>query len=132
MADRRKSPAPKNMGSRGLAFWNKVTGKYELRPDELVILEDACREMLLIDELQKAMRGESMIMSGSMGQPVVNPLVPELRQHRATLKALLASLKLPDDVSESDSGEPGEDVETVQQRKAANSRWSVAYGEVAG
>lgn len=131
MADRRKSPAPKNMGARGLAFWNRVTGKYQLRADELVILEDACREMQLIDELQAAMRGESMIMSGSMGQPVVNPLVPELRQHRATLKALLTTLKLPDDVPESGS-DVGSDVQTVQQRQAANSRWAVAYGEAAG
>lgn len=129
MADRRKSPAPKNMGTRGLAFWNKVTGKYELRADELVILEDACREMKLIDDLQDAMRGESMIMKGSMGQPVVNPLVPELRQHRNTLKALLASLKLPDDVAE---GESVDEPRSVQAREAAKSRWTVAHGEAAG
>lgn len=131
MADRRKSPAPKNMGSRGLAFWNKVTGKYELRADELVVLEDACREMKLIDDLQDAMRDESMIMKGSMGQPVVNPLVPELRQHRNTLKALLASLKLPDDVSETGAGSVDEP-RSVQAREAAKSRWSVAHGEAAG
>lgn len=128
MADRRKSPAPKNMGTRGLAFWNKVTGKYELRADELVILEDACREMKLIDLLEEELRDDSMMKRGSQGQPVINPMVPELRQHRATLKALLSSLKLPDLVDEGGEQAEGQSRST-QARDAAKSRWTVHHGK---
>lgn len=126
MVDRRKTPAPKNLGTRGLRFWNKVTGMYKLRPDELVVLEDACREMAMIDQLEAAMKDEPMIMSGSMGQPVVNPLVPELRQHRATLKALLAQLKLPD---QSEDAVSAEGPRSTQARDAAKSRWTVHHGK---
>lgn len=125
MVDRRKTPAPKNMGARGLRFWQKVTGAYRLRPDELVVLEDACREMALIDDLNAAMVGEPMMMSGSTGQPAVNPLIPELRQHRATLKALLAQLKLPDQSEDT----VVEESRSTQARDAAKSRWTVHHGK---
>lgn len=124
MVDRRKSPAPKNLGTRGLRFWKRVTGEFEFRADELVILEDACREMRMIDQLESALAGGDMIMSGSMGQPVVNPLVPELRQHRATLKSLLAALKIPDEPVESQGVS-----RSVQAREAAKSRWTVHHGK---
>lgn len=122
--DRRKSPAPANMGTRGLSFWHKVTAQYELRPDELVVLEAACREITLIEQIQAALDPKSMVMKGSMGQPVVNPLVPELRQHRATLKALLAGLKLPDEAAVE-----VEESRSVQARDAAKSRWAVHHGK---
>lgn len=126
MADRRKTPAPKNMGTRGLRFWNRITSAYELRADELVVLEDACREMKMIDLLEAALSGDSMTKRGSQGQPVINPIIPELRQHRATLKALLATLKLPD---EAEGAEGGEVSRSVQARDAAKSRWTVHHGK---
>ena len=55
-----------------------------------------------------------------MGQLVAHPLVAELRQHRATMAALLRGMKLPE---EGDAGASN------QQREAAQSRWASAYGK---
>ena len=108
---------PAHLGAKARRMWRAITGTYELRADELRVLEDACREVDLIERLEEAMRGADLIVHGSQGQPVANPLVQELRQHRATLKALLGSLKLPD--------EDGRQAESRSSsaREAANARW---------
>jgi hypothetical protein len=64
-------------------------------------LEDAVRESDLIDELVDELRGASKIVLGSQHQQVANPLISEIRQHRAVLSALLRALELP----KADSGE---------------------------
>jgi hypothetical protein len=98
-------------------MWREITETYDLRADELRVLEDACREVDLIERLEEAMKDAPLTSSGSMGQLVAHPLVQELRQHRSTLKALLGSLKLPDD--------PGGKAESrsASARDAANARW---------
>ena len=106
--------------THGKRTWEDVTNKYELRFDELDILEDICREVDLINVLEKELKGAPLMLKGSQGQDVVNPIVTELRQHRATKRSLWAALKLPDD----DSG-----MESNQQRDAAQSRWASAYGQ---
>jgi hypothetical protein len=63
------------------------------------------------------MSGQPLYMKGSMGQSVINPIVPELRQHRATLAALLKHLKLPDELVERP------DSRAVAARRAAQARW---------
>lgn len=78
-------------------FWRSILERYELRPDERRLLEDACRTMDLIDRLERALETSPLIETGSMGQPVASPLVSEVRQHRGTLRQLLSQLKLPDE-----------------------------------
>lgn len=124
MADRRKAPAPKNLGAAGLALWQKVTGQWTLRPDELRVLEDACREASLVDRIETELTNDDLMITGSQGQSVINPLVSEVRQHRGTLSALLRQLKLPD----VDAPAEGES-RSSQARDAAKSRWSVAHGK---
>lgn len=112
---------PAGLNDAGEALWSKVTGKYTLRADELVTLESAChaadRIVLMRDEL-----GSSVTTTGSMGQTVVHPLIPEIRAHEAQISTLLAKLKLPDE-------QGGEQVS--QQRQAAQSRWASAHGATA-
>jgi hypothetical protein len=72
---------PAGLSSKAARFWREITTKYDLRPDELRVLEDACREVDLIDTLRKAMANSPLYKRGSMGQEVINPIVPELRQH---------------------------------------------------
>jgi hypothetical protein len=98
-------------------MWSDVTGSYDLRSDELRVLEDACREADLIDDLTSELVGADRIVRGSQGQPVINPLISEVRQHRATLAALLRQLKLPD---ESDTAE----ARSTAARAAVNARWA--------
>jgi hypothetical protein len=83
-------------------------------------LLDAAAECDLIDELAKAAKGAPLTELGSQGQPVINPLISELRLHRATLTSLLKQLQLPDD----DSGaKVGLGVRSVKARQAAQARW---------
>ena len=116
-----KVSAPKGLAVKGKRVWKDVTSKYELRTDELDILEDICRESDLIDRLEADLVGAELMVKGSQGQDVANPLVGEVRQHRATKKSLWASLKLPDDAAGAGA--------VNQQRDAANTRWAEAYGK---
>lgn len=111
------STSPRGLGEQGLKLWAEITGSYKLRPDELRMLEDACREADLIDRLEAELVGAPLTVQGSQGQPVANPLIQEVRQHRQVLKGHLTSLKLPD--------EPGDDASAGSNagRNLANARW---------
>ena len=111
-----KASVPKGLASAGAVLWREVSGKYELRADELRVLEDACREADLVDDLTAALVGADRIVKGSQGQPVINPLISEVRQHRTALAGLLRQLKLPD---ESDTPEK----RSAAARAAVNARW---------
>ena len=114
--------APKGLKAAGKRLWADIAGSgtYRLRPDELRILEDACREADLVDRLEAelAKPDTPLTVKGSQGQPVANPLVSEIRQHRQTSKALLGSLKLPDD---DDARAPGD--ASAAGRALVNNRW---------
>src|SRR4051794_28342793 len=99
MAAKPKPKVPEGLATAGKALWSDVTGKYELRADELRVLEAAAFEADLINSLQASLAEAPMMVRGSMGQDVLNPVVSEVRQHRATFAALLRQLKLPDDES---------------------------------
>lgn len=114
-------PAPKGLATKGKRLWKETASNYELRADELDTLEDICREADLIATMEEGLDGAPLLLKGSQGQDVVNPLISELRQHRATKKSLWASLKLPD---EGDAQVAGN-----QQRAAAQSRWASAHGK---
>lgn len=110
--------APTKLGAKARRLWNDITDYYDLRPDELRILEDACREVDLVERLESAMSKEELVVRGSMGQPVANGLLGELRAHRSILKGLLAQLKLPDEPG------AGRISASTQARNAAQARWA--------
>lgn len=112
-----KVPTPQNLGPKAEQVWEDISTGYELRTDELRILEDACREIDLVERLEDELRDQPLMVSGSQGQLVASPLVSELRQHRAVVARLLAQLKLPDE-----DGRAQESVSNAA-RKAANARW---------
>ena len=121
MTTQRAPAVPKGLQAKGRKLWRDITTKYSLRADELRVLEDACREADLVDRLEGALESAPLTVAGSMGQPVANPLVQEIRQHRNVLAGLLGKLKLPDDES---SGKPGAgDVLATGARAAAMARW---------
>lgn len=112
-----KTTAPKDLGKGGRRVWRSVTSKYELRVDELVLLEDACRITDMIDSLDEAWAddGRPMTTRGSMGQLVIHPLIGEIRAQRMARNALWRQMKLPDD--------PTGEAPTNQNRSAANASW---------
>ena len=107
---------PRHLGDRGRAFWKEIAGRFTLRPDEERILEDACREIDIIDRLEEELRDADLTVRGSMGQTVASPLLQELRQHRMVLSRLLTSLKLPDTDAPAQS-------RSSSAREAAISKW---------
>lgn len=118
MTSKKTLGAPVGMADAGLKLWSDVTGKWTLRADELRTLEAACRAADRVAAME-AERDGAVTSTGSMGQLIVHPLIPEIRAHEAQVASLLAKLKLPDD-------EGGEQVS--QQRAAAQSRWASAHG----
>lgn len=117
---------PDRLNTSGAFLWAETTKNYRLRADELLLLEQACREADLIDDLYNDLRFGSNTVSGSQGQEVANPLLVEIRQHRTLYGQLISRLGLPD------LAEQGEGLHAVpevnQQRNAVNSRWHKAYG----
>ena len=111
--------APSGLGRKAKALWSEVTDNYDLRVDELRILEDACWEADLVDRLQSEINAadHENVVKGSMGQPVASPLVQEVRQHRTVLARLLTSLKLPEDEAGQAAGR------SAQMRQVASARW---------
>ncbi|GAA1528538.1 hypothetical protein GCM10009730_42240 [Streptomyces albidochromogenes] len=111
--------APAGLGDRAAQLWQDINVAQELRTDELRILEDACREVDLIERMHAELQDAPLVVRGSMGQDVANPLVQELRQHRALVARLLGTLKLADDEQEQRDGQ----ARSSQARHAALSRW---------
>lgn len=112
---------PKSLGAAGKSLWSSVTKKYDLRADELVTLEAACRASDRVVAMESERAGEIMT-AGSMGQPIVHPLIAEVRAHEAQIASLLAKLKLPDESA---------DAAVNQNRAAGQSRWAASHGRTA-
>lgn len=117
-----KVAVPENLGQSGLATWNSLVGKYQFRPDEIVIVTRICRALDRIDEMTYEL-GDEILSTGSTGAVVVHPLIPEIRAHESMVSSLFKQLKLPDDNAKS-----GESARSTQARKAAQTRWAAAHG----
>ncbi len=90
------SPPPAGLATRGAGFWAATVKQYELSDGELTLLAEACRTLDNLDALDASIRENGAIVTGSMGQPVVNGALTEARGQRALLHRLLAALALPD------------------------------------
>lgn len=113
-----KPKKPSDLDDAGTDLWNSIAGDYVLRPDEVTMLELACRARDRIAAMEEERDG-AVTATGSTGQLVAHPLIAEIRQTEAQITSLLAKLKLPDPVT-------GE--KPNQQREAAQSRWAAAHG----
>lgn len=115
-----KPKPPASLEAAGKAFWGEVISKYDLRVDELAVLESACKTADMIATLDKEWDalGKPFLTRGSMGQDVIHPLIGERRAQQSQLAKLLGQLKLPDDPANPAGATPN------QQRGAAQSRWA--------
>lgn len=114
-----KPKSPATLSTAGKRLWSDVTAKYDLRVDELAVLEAACKTADMIATLDKEWDalGKPFLTRGSMGQDVIHPLIGERRAQQAAQAALFRQLKLPDEVEDGSGAKPN------QQRSAAQSRW---------
>ncbi len=111
--------APKGLNLTGRRLWKDISTGYQLRPDELRVLESACKTADLIDRLEEVLADAEPVVLGSKGQNVAHPLIAEVRMQRVAFAGLLRALRIPDEGSGSRN----------QQRDAAASRWAQAYGK---
>ena len=117
--------APKGLRTAGTSLWGDVTSKYELRVDERVVLEKACRASDRLVMMEDELGRSDLMTTGSTGQPVVHPLVAEIRAHEALVASLLGKIRLPDDPA--GAGNAAGD-RSASARQAAQSRWASAHG----
>lgn len=111
-------PAPEGLGERGLRLWTDTLADLDMDPDELLLLEEACRLADELDEMGVLLANSAMLSTGSRGQPVANPLIREIRGHRLALSRVLRQLG---------ATRPGEDEQerltpSQRGRKAAMAR----------
>lgn len=110
---------PDGLGSAGLAFWDAVAEKYELRADEEMLLANASKTLDDISRLEEALSGADLLVMGSRGQTVSHPFLAELARSRSLLARLLKQLDLP-----SEDGVPMHRSALSEKRsRAANVRW---------
>lgn len=116
-----KPKPPATLADAGKALWSAVVAKYDLRVDELAVLEAASKtaDMIAILDKEWDALGKPFLTRGSMGQDVIHPLIGERRAQQSAQAALFRQLKLPDDAIVGESN---------QNRSAANSRWAQAHG----
>ena len=118
---------PKGLGPAGRKLWKAITSDWQLRPDELAVLEAACFEADLLRRLQDELADSPLTAKGSMGQLVEHPISVALRQHRATQAQLLKQLRVPDRDEDGDEEPTGTQRKPMSRseadKKAANARW---------
>lgn len=118
----RKPAAPAGLNGAGRALWRRVVTEYELRADELRLLEDACRTADVVDQLTADLKGQPSTVKGVGGQLRAHPLLTEVRAQRVALAAMLKQLKLPDEPGEARATTAAA-ARSVQARAAAQTRW---------
>lgn len=116
-----KPSVPRGLCEKAQKLWRETVAVYDLRADELRLLEDACREVDLVEAMVTELRGAPLIVRGSMGQDVEHPLLGEIRQHRVVLARLLKQLDLPDEEEPAGQGAAGD--RSASMRSVAEARW---------
>lgn len=111
---------PSGIGTSGTPLWSAVTGTYELRPDELRVLEAACRTLDELNRIEKALTTAPLTVKGSQGQEVAHPLLSQAVAHRRLYAGLVKQLDLPDEAG----GSAVPSALSEKRRTAANMRWA--------
>lgn len=95
----RRPSAPRTLQARGRRFWRAVLDEVDMDLDGLELLRETCEVLDTIDRLRTQIAEQGETVAGSMGQPRLNSLVPELRHQRGQLADFLNRLGI----------EPGEE-----------------------
>jgi hypothetical protein len=120
MAGKRNPAAPPGLGTEGRSFWREVVKGWEMTPDGLRLLARAARLLDTLATLDAALKGADLILAGSRGQAIANPILTERRLHELAFAQICRQLRLEDE-------EPGQGwsglTNSERARKAAMARW---------
>lgn len=120
---KRRMPVGLVKDGRGQNLWRDLTARWDFTEAEYRLLEAACYTADRIVKERRAI-GDTFTVSGSQGQMVVHPLLPQLRLDEDHLSNLLKRIEMPE---AEDSGlESGS--RSAQMRDTANSRWQKSFG----
>jgi len=93
-------PPPHILGAEGQKMWAaiiaEVAPNWRLDARDLYLLTQACRLEDTIAKLELAIGNEGEMSTGSKGQPVVHPAIPEARQLALAQARLLEKIELED------------------------------------
>jgi hypothetical protein len=88
-----KLPAPKVLAKAGRALWDRVTNAMNFDdPREVHALRQACLLEDDVARLREELADAPLIVQGSTGQPVENPLLGAIRNATALQARLLSSI----------------------------------------
>lgn len=113
--------APKGLGTAGKRLRKSILADlpndWELDHREIELLELAARQADDLALLERAIKKEGAISTGSTGQTIVHPAILEARQARLAISRLVGLIELPD------GEERPATAATTRGRKAAQARW---------
>ena len=94
------APAGLTVRGRGRRLWREMHAEFDFStdPHRLILLEDLCRTVDLIDRLQEKIDelGDDIRVTGSMKQPVSAPEFAEIRSQRTVAASLIKALAIPE------------------------------------
>lgn len=122
----REVPVPLGLSEGAGLLWNDVVCRGPLGPDALVVLEEACRTVDLVDGLEEVVASSPLVVAGSTGQPVIHPAVSEVRSQRVVLAVLWRYLGLEEGVDGVPAPVSKAGRRSMAARKAARARWTLA------
>ncbi|MCV7217144.1 hypothetical protein H7J51_17885 [Mycobacterium crocinum] len=116
MSKTKHPPAPGGLKPAGLAFWRSIHAEFALReePHKLALLEQACKVLDVISELEIQMDGEPLTVPGPGRQIIIHPLVDNARHQRGLFVSIVRALGLPEAVADEEAA--------AEAQKAAEAR----------
>jgi hypothetical protein len=88
-------PAPRDLQVAGAALWRRLVREFTFNAAEVELLHQLATTVYEISAMRRVLSEMGTVCSGSKGQPVVNPLLAALANHRRLADQLVVALALP-------------------------------------
>ncbi|HXL19432.1 MAG TPA: hypothetical protein VN961_18100, partial [Streptosporangiaceae bacterium] len=96
MTSRDVPRVPDGLGPAGRAVWRRIMGTYELSEGERLLLVRVCRTADALARIDRELAAAgTLLVTGSTGQPVSNPLLAAKSDQERVLELLVRGLALP-------------------------------------
>lgn len=89
-----KPRKPMSLKGSGARLWETITTEYELETSELAVLTEVCLTKTRIQQLDKIVDAEGLVIDSPQGKKV-HPAAVESRQLRLLFNQLSRTLKFP-------------------------------------